>query len=98
MLHKLLQSQTLPALFDLGSFQMVVTKVHRGQVEVHPYFRNDAHISWCQDNSIHVTAYAPLGSPDSASLLARTAPVLMQVGRPACAPMHANVLLCLQSD
>jgi alcohol dehydrogenase (NADP+) len=27
---------------------------------------------------VHVTAYSPLGSPDSASLLQRQAPVLLQ--------------------
>ncbi|GMH40838.1 hypothetical protein BSKO_08742 [Bryopsis sp. KO-2023] len=41
------------------------------QVEVHPYFRNDEMIEWCKAQDIHVTAYAPLGSPDSANLLKR---------------------------
>jgi len=47
------------------------------QVEVHPYFRNDALISWCRDNHIHVTAYAPLGSPDSESIFPRKVPAVL---------------------
>lgn len=41
------------------------------QVESHPYFRNDALIAFCRARGIAVTAYAPLGSPDSATLLNR---------------------------
>jgi diketogulonate reductase-like aldo/keto reductase len=49
------------------------------QVEVHPYFRNDALLGWCRGQGIHVTAYAPLGSPDSESIFPRKRPlVLMQ--------------------
>ena len=35
------------------------------QVEAHPYFRNDALLHWCKEHGIHVTAYSPLGAPDS---------------------------------
>jgi len=41
------------------------------QVEMHPYFRNQALLSFCRAEKIHVTAYSPLGSPDSATLLGR---------------------------
>ena len=36
------------------------------QVEVHPFFQNDALIKFCQENGVVVTAYAPLGAPDRA--------------------------------
>ncbi|CAD7701569.1 unnamed protein product [Ostreobium quekettii] len=41
------------------------------QVEAHPHFRNDDLLKWCIENGIHVTAYSPLGSPDSAEILKR---------------------------
>lgn len=31
------------------------------QIEVHPYFQNDALVEFCQKNGILVTAYGPLG-------------------------------------
>jgi len=49
------------------------------QVEVHPYHRNDELLAWCGEHGIHVTAFSPLGSPDSESIFPRKVPaVLMQ--------------------
>lgn len=41
------------------------------QVEAHPYWRNEALRAWCAARGIHLTAYSPLGSPDSAAMLKR---------------------------
>lgn len=35
------------------------------QVEVHPYWRNQKIIDFCQQHNVHVTAYSPLGAPGS---------------------------------
>jgi len=32
------------------------------QVELHPYFQQDALVKFCQQNGLLVTAYSPLGS------------------------------------
>lgn len=34
------------------------------QVEIHPYFTNSKLVDFCHANSIAITAYSPLGSPD----------------------------------
>ena len=48
------------------------------QVEIHPYWRQTEIVQFCETNDIHVTAYSPLGSPDSASVLGRSGPKLME--------------------
>mmetsp|Transcript_33914 Transcript_33914/g.85837 ORF Transcript_33914/g.85837 Transcript_33914/m.85837 type:complete len:328 (-) Transcript_33914:297-1280(-) len=45
------------------------------QVEAHPYWRNGALLAWCRARGIHVTAYSPLGSPDSAAIMQRDASI-----------------------
>ena len=47
------------------------------QVEVHPYHRNDAFIQWCKSHDVHVTAFSPLGSPDSESIFPRKVPAVL---------------------
>ena len=48
------------------------------QVEMHPYFRNDALLHWCKEHDIHVTAYSPLGAPDSPVVGKPPGPQLME--------------------
>lgn len=33
------------------------------QVEIHPFWRNDALRDYCESEGIHVSAYCPLGTP-----------------------------------
>lgn len=37
------------------------------QVEIHPYWRNDKLVDFAKSKSLHLSAYSPLGSPDSAA-------------------------------
>ncbi len=49
------------------------------QVELHPYLRQAEMFDFCKRNSILLTAYSPLGSPDRPERLKETGePVLMQ--------------------
>jgi alcohol dehydrogenase (NADP+) len=41
------------------------------QIECHPFFRNQELINFCALHDVHVTAYSPLGSPDSATMMKR---------------------------
>ncbi len=36
------------------------------QVEGHPYFRNEKLRAFCAAKGVHVTAYSPLGTPETA--------------------------------
>jgi len=56
------------------------------QLEVNPYYQNDALIEFCHKNNVHVTAYAPFGvgmkhmdRPDLPLLVEH--PVLINIGR-----------------
>lgn len=49
------------------------------QIEIHPYFRNDALINFCKEHEIHVTAYSPLGgAPETEDLVKKTLPKLLE--------------------
>ena len=63
----------LPILQPLGLLLQVRPAVN--QVEVHPYFRNQALIDYCAKEGVHVTAYSSLGTPSSAGhLVKKSAP------------------------
>lgn len=46
------------------------------QIEMHPNWRNDRVLDWAKEHGIHITAYAPLSSPDTAAT--EDAPNLMK--------------------
>jgi alcohol dehydrogenase (NADP+) len=62
-------------LEDMQSYATVMPVVN--QVEMHPLCRQDDLVSRCAALGIHVTAYSPLGTPDSAEMLKRTGPALL---------------------
>lgn len=47
------------------------------QIELHPYLQQNALVAACKKLGVAVTAYSPLGSPDSAQMLGRDDDVLL---------------------
>ena len=60
------------------------------QVEVHPNFRNERTIDWCKQEGIHVTAYAPLSSPQTMSSQKKSVPNLLEVSH-VCHHQHVGM-------
>ena len=53
-------------------------KPEMNQIELHPYLQQTAMLEFCQQNSVHLTAYSPLGSRDRPnSLKADSEPILL---------------------
>jgi alcohol dehydrogenase (NADP+) len=47
------------------------------QIELHPYLQQEALVEACRELGVAVTAYSPLGSPDSAEFLGREDDVIL---------------------
>lgn len=47
------------------------------QIELHPYLQQDALVEACKEAGVVVTAYSPLGSPDSAAMMSRNDDILL---------------------
>jgi len=56
----------------------------RVQVEMHAHWRNDRLLKWCNQQGIHVSAYAPLSSPQTMEGMGKDVPNLMEVSYAAC--------------
>ena len=62
------------------------------QIELHPYLQQTAMLEFCSSNSIHITAYAPLGSADRPSRLkVEGEPVLLKDPTISRIAEHHNV-------
>ncbi|KAL3133790.1 hypothetical protein ABBQ32_008269 [Trebouxia sp. C0010 RCD-2024] len=48
------------------------------QVEMHAHWRNDRLLKWCDQQGIHVSAYAPLSSPVTMASMEKDVPNLME--------------------
>ena len=54
---------------------------------MHCHFRNDRVVQWCTQAGIHVTAYAPLSSPQTMQLEGMDNPNLLKVCYRLAAPV-----------
>lgn len=48
---------------------------------MHAHWRNDRLLKWCDQQGIHVSAYAPLSSPVTMASMEKDVPNLMEVSR-----------------
>ncbi|MBT8452720.1 MAG: aldo/keto reductase [Deltaproteobacteria bacterium] len=60
------------------------------QVELHPYLQQDSLLAACKELGVAVTAYSPLGSPDSAAMLGRHDDVLLTAHPTICEIAEAH--------
>lgn len=63
-------------LSAMGKYAKIFPSVN--QVELHPVHRQDALLVACAELGTHVTAYSPLGSPDSAEIIKHEGATVMK--------------------
>jgi diketogulonate reductase-like aldo/keto reductase len=54
-------------LADVLSYARIPVSIN--QIEIHPYWRNTKVVDYAKSQGVHITAYSPLGTPDSAQLM-----------------------------